>query len=654
MRFGFTGTGSVEGAGSAPGMGSAWRGEDAAGPGTGREPAGHAGPTEPGGSGEGRAGGEVVDGTRLFSRTLRVVGGLWVAVTIPFVTAVAALSVDSPGAYVFVLIFLSCGAFTAPGLVATWYAASHVRALDRPGAMLGFAALATAFTIGIGMLVGLGTGWRWGNPTGVPAVALAGILHVAGLVTWVRRRSGGRALSVDVVDMATCVLAVTAPLVVLWGPAVAGADAAWFTLPAAAATVCAIAGVYWTLVLLVRMGRGRRRWFEVCSLALATVGTVNAALQTAQGVSGFTLPPAPLVALNGLCFSMYLVIPLNAPHLLRQGLDRLPPQSQIRGARLATVVSLAGMAALWAATLAVADERTWAMPFALVVVSLLLVLVGLRQMAAAQETRRLYRQVEAASAERRRLLTQLLERAADDRRRFAGQLYEQAIAAYTSFSMMAGSDLPAAGSSSAVAQASARVGGDLKRQATSVRELALVIRPLEGERAQPERLGIPIRAYLASVYGDRLPPRLSVEVEEQLVLDWMTETVLLQIVQDALHNVCQHSGATTVDVTIQAADTRVAVRVTDDGVGFDPASVPEGPGITTMRAAAAVTEGTLVITSQPGRGTTVLAHLGPARPDPSPSGRPRRLAAPARSERSPAGGRDTAPPATVLRVVRND
>jgi signal transduction histidine kinase len=550
----------------------------------------------------------------VFPAAVRWLGAAWVVGAIIFVTVVAAIAADGPGAYVFVLIFFSCGAFTTPALPLTWYAARHAALCDRAGGMLALAGLVTAFSIGVAVLIGLGTGWRWANVAGVPAVALAGVLHVAGLMAWTRHRSGGRALSVDVLEAATSVLAVTAPLVVLWGPAVVEAEASWFTMPAAVATVCAIAATYWTMVLLVRVGPSRSP-FVVSAVALAGLGAVDAALQTAQGISGFALPAPPLVALNALCFSMYLLIPLNAPVLLQSRLELLPPQSQVRGARLAIVVTLSGLVALWVATALVVDERPGVVWFSCVVVSLLLALTGFRQMAAAQETRRLYRQVETASEERRELLTQLLERSADDRRRFAGKLYEQALAAYTSFSVMAGSDVAHGPSSSALARVSARVGGDLARQAESVRELALAIRPQEGERAQRERLGIPIRAYLASIYGDRPTPRLTVEVAEELVPDWVTETVLLQVVQEALHNVWQHSEATSVEVSIQVAGARVAVRVTDDGVGFDPAAVPEGSGIATMRAAVAVAEGTVVITSEPGAGTTVLTHLGPDRPD---------------------------------------
>ena len=557
----------------------------------------------------------------VISRRIRVLGVVWVCVSLPVITAVSAF-VHSPGGYRFVLVFMACGAYTTPALAAGWYAMRRVLPHDRMATKLLLCSLCIAYAIGVASLVGLATGWNWANGAGVPAVALTGALKMTGLVLLLRSRSGRRALSVDVIEAVTSTVAVTAPLVVLWGPAVVDARASWFTLPCAVATVGAIAGTYWTVVLFVRLGPGRGI-FATGAVVMAAVGVLNAALQTAQGVSGFTLPAPPLIALNAACFSMYLFIPLNVPLLLPAGLGRLPLQSQVRGVRLATVITLAGLVALWVATYLVVDVRPWALPFAFAVLSLLLVLGGLRQLAAAQEARRLYRQIEEASDERRQLLTQLLERSVHDRRRFAGQLYEQAIAAYASFSLMAGSEAMDFRTPSVVAQVSARVGGDLARQAESVRELVLVIRPLEGEPNKRERLGIPIRAYLATVYGDRMAPRLTVGVDDELALDWMTETVLLQIVQEALDNVGQHSRATTVDVGIQAAGERVALRVTDDGVGFDAASAPEGSGLATMRAAVAVTGGTLVVGSRPGEGTTILAHLGPDRsPAPAPPALP--------------------------------
>jgi signal transduction histidine kinase len=98
----------------------------------------------------------------------------------------------------------------------------------------------------------------------------------------------------------------------------------------------------------------------------------------------------------------------------------------------------------------------------------------------------------------------------------------------------------------------------------------------------------------------------------------VTETVVLQIVHEALHNVWRHSDACEVQVTIEPDGGAVHLRVRDDGEGFDPEAVAEGPGIVSMRASAAVVGGTLTVASQPGEGTTIDARLGGLWPDPVP------------------------------------
>jgi len=253
-------------------------------------------------------------------------------------------------------------------------------------------------------------------------------------------------------------------------------------------------------------------------------------------------------------------------------------------------------------------------PFSLGVVSVLVVLAGLRQMAALRETRALYSRVEEASDERRRLLTQLLERSVNDRRRFAEQLHEQAVVAYASFAALAGAGRTAP----VVAEASQLVRGDLGRHADSLRELVLSIRPLEGagDARRGPRLLTPIQAYLSTIYGDRTAPALTMRVDDELVLDWVVETVLLQIVQEALHNIWRHSDAKHVHIVIAPTDATAAVQaatvtITDDGVGFDTATTREGAGVATMRASAAVVEGSFAIESSPGAGTTISACLGP-------------------------------------------
>jgi hypothetical protein len=65
----------------------------------------------------------------------------------------------------------------------------------------------------------------------------------------------------------------------------------------------------------------------------------------------------------------------------------------------------------------------------------------------------------------------------------------------------------------------------------------LAVQPLAAERPdqRPARgLSAAIRAYMDNLYGDRRVPCLTVTVDETLVLDWSTETIVLRIVQEAV------------------------------------------------------------------------------------------------------------------------
>jgi signal transduction histidine kinase len=287
----------------------------------------------------------------------------------------------------------------------------------------------------------------------------------------------------------------------------------------------------------------------------------------------------------------------------------------------APIVSAAAtlaMAGLALAALALADERPGLVAFALVAA----VLATLRQLAAGRETRQLQRRIEhieQAAEERHQLLTQLVERSASDRWRVAEQLHRQASATYVTFAVLLGTSR----SEALVAQASVHVCEELERQARSLHQLLHAIRPVDSARHPAPRRMPPLNAYLpttvrasfATIYRDRVAPRLDLVVSDELVLDWMAETVVLQIVQEALHNIRRHSNATDVGITIQLDDVVPVLVISDNGVGFEPAIARERAGISTMRAAAAVAEGRLTIRSSPGNGTTVVAFLGPDRPD---------------------------------------
>ncbi len=88
------------------------------------------------------------------------------------------------------------------------------------------------------------------------------------------------------------------------------------------------------------------------------------------------------------------------------------------------------------------------------------------------------------------------------------------------------------------------------------------------------------------------------------------EQAIYRIAQEALNNVVKHAGACRVIITLDFQPDRVALRVADDGAGFDLGLLqPElgrHLGLTSMRERAAELGGMLDLRSRPGHGTEVL------------------------------------------------
>jgi signal transduction histidine kinase len=105
-----------------------------------------------------------------------------------------------------------------------------------------------------------------------------------------------------------------------------------------------------------------------------------------------------------------------------------------------------------------------------------------------------------------------------------------------------------------------------------------------------------------AVHGDRR--RLPVAVE----------TTALRIGREAVLNAVNHAAPRTVEVHLEYGPRSLMLRVSDDGTGIPPgameAAAREGHlGIVGMRDRVRRAGGTVEISSEPGRGTTVLVSL---------------------------------------------
>ncbi|MGB2909928.1 MAG: GAF domain-containing protein [Anaerolineales bacterium] len=140
-----------------------------------------------------------------------------------------------------------------------------------------------------------------------------------------------------------------------------------------------------------------------------------------------------------------------------------------------------------------------------------------------------------------------------------------------------------------------------------MRTLLLELRPAALADAV---LGDLLRQLGESITGRARIP-VAVEVEGECVLEPEVKVALYRIAQEALNNIAKHAGSSQASVNLRCQPGRVLLRVSDDGIGFDPQSIPpESLGLTIMRERAEAIGAALDIDSKVGHGTQVVVVWG--------------------------------------------
>jgi PAS domain S-box-containing protein len=174
-------------------------------------------------------------------------------------------------------------------------------------------------------------------------------------------------------------------------------------------------------------------------------------------------------------------------------------------------------------------------------------------------------------------------------------------------------------SASVMAEAAPRVWSKDPTQAQrNMEQLAVMLR---GAMAEMRTMVIELRpaAVSGKTVGQLLQtlveanqPRIngpvSFVVEGDRILPENVTIAFYRIAQEAFHNAAQHADATEVDVKVVFDQEGVILNVRDNGRGFDQNMIPAGHfGLNIMAERIEEVGGNLVIESEPGTGTEVIA-----------------------------------------------
>jgi signal transduction histidine kinase len=208
-------------------------------------------------------------------------------------------------------------------------------------------------------------------------------------------------------------------------------------------------------------------------------------------------------------------------------------------------------------------------------------------------------------AMRRELLRHIVIAQEEERSRIARELHDETAQILTAFSLNLATLRETISKRSAAVPIIDRLQKLSRQMSYGIYRLVHDLRP-----AQLDDLGlVPALQHLGDEFYQRagLKVKLLAPLHPQR-LDPLIETVLFRIAQEALTNVQRHAQTTTASMYLTIENARVKLRVSDQGVGFNPDEElipPHGWGLAGMRERAESVDGQLEIRSEMGKGSQI-------------------------------------------------
>jgi signal transduction histidine kinase len=232
-----------------------------------------------------------------------------------------------------------------------------------------------------------------------------------------------------------------------------------------------------------------------------------------------------------------------------------------------------------------------------------------RQIGVAVENARLWEEVKEKEVLRSQFLEKIIAAQEAERKRLARELHDEASQTLTALSL----GLRTLQESKDLTANESQLVENLKSLTTGLmselHRLALQLRP-----SALDRVGLvgALEQYVREVHHHyALDIQFETEKMDGAVLSPEIEISLYRIVQEALTNVARHAQATHAAVLVQVRDGNVVATVEDDGKGFDPddAAKKGRLGLFGMQERAALLNGSVIIESAEGAGTTIFIQI---------------------------------------------
>ena len=233
----------------------------------------------------------------------------------------------------------------------------------------------------------------------------------------------------------------------------------------------------------------------------------------------------------------------------------------------------------------------------------------------------LYRPFERLDAERRRvqfenqlLSRKLIRRSEDEKQRLARDLHDNFGQVLTALQFGVATLKGSCQTSESLSQGCAHQVDYLSHMIATlgdqVRSMTLDLRP-----PALEALGLApaIETLIEGDWGE-----LEISFEELGISRRCApeiELAIFRICQEALNNILKHARATRAEICLSFEETNLRLKVSDNGIGFDPAELNtnrdrrRGFGLLGLRERVASFNGELYLESKPGGGTTIQLQV---------------------------------------------